>query len=217
MEDNIYNGYIINYNILIDYGFIKNDNIYTYTKYILDNRFKVIVIINNDKLSSKVIDAKLNEEYINYKRNDIGEFNTKVKNEYISILLDIRNNCFIKKYFLFSQANKIASYLKKEFNDEPNYLWHDTPFYGVYKVNNKWYAIIMNIPKNKLEGTSSELVEIINIKLPKELIEELLKKKGYYRAYHMNKKHWISIILNDTISNEEVLNLIKKSRELVKG
>jgi len=212
---NIFNGYIIDYSSLIKYGFILNNDTYYYKKNILNNRFLVEVYIKNDNLTSRVIDTKINEEYTNYKRSLVGYFSLLVKTEYENILLDIRNNCYIKKYFLFSQANRLASMLKNKYNDYPQYLWSDTPFYGVYKTNNKWYGIVMNIPLKKLEGTSDTLIEIINIKLPKEKINELLKKKGYYPAYHMNKKYWISIILNDTIPDNEILNLIEESRELV--
>ena len=69
----------------------------------------------------------------------------------------------------------------------------------------------MNIDNNKLDKKLNGEVEIINLKLEPSEIENLLKMDGFYPAYHMNKKSWISIILNDTISDEEILKLVEKS------
>ena len=69
----------------------------------------------------------------------------------------------------------------------------------------------MNLDKNKLYKKTNGEVEIIDIKLDPSEIEDLLKINGFYPAYHMNKKSWISIILNDTISDEKIMNLIDES------
>ena len=57
----------------------------------------------------------------------------------------------------------------------------------------------------------SFLSGIINIKIDPHEIEELLKADEFYPAYYMNKKSWISMILNNTISDENIMNLIEKS------
>ena len=79
------------------------------------------------------------------------------------------------------------------------------------KDSKKWYAIIMNVDKSKLDEKSNGEVEIIDIKLEPSEIADLLKLDGFYPAYHMNKKSWISIILNDTVSDIKIMKLIDKS------
>ena len=69
----------------------------------------------------------------------------------------------------------------------------------------------MNIDKSKLVESSTGEVEIIDIKLEPTEIEYLLKQNGFYPAYHMNKKNWITVILNNTISDEAIMGLIEKS------
>ena len=69
----------------------------------------------------------------------------------------------------------------------------------------------MNIDKSKLDPKQSGKVEVLNIKFAPEEILQLLKQKGFYPAYHMNKKSWISIVLNDTLNDNVILNLIDKS------
>ena len=69
----------------------------------------------------------------------------------------------------------------------------------------------MNLDKSKLDKKSTGEIEIINIKLEPHEIENLLKQDGFYPAYHMNKKNWITVILNNTISDENIMSLIDKS------
>ena len=56
----------------------------------------------------------------------------------------------------------------------------------------------------------------MNVKLPPDLINDLLKKEGFYKAYHMNKKYWISFILDDSIKDQELEELINISFTLTK-
>ena len=57
----------------------------------------------------------------------------------------------------------------------------------------------------------------INLKLNEDTITNLLNKKGYYKAYHMNKKKWITIILDDTVKDEEIIFYIQESYNLTQG
>lgn len=49
--------------------------------------------------------------------------------------------------------------------------------------------------------------------LPPEKVTQYLSYQGFYPAYHMNKKNWLSIILDETISDELILSLITESFE----
>ena len=64
------------------------------------------------------------------------------------------------------------------------------------KENGKWYALMMEILFSKLGIISDEIALILNVKISPEGKETLLQKEGVFEAYHMNKKHWISIALN---------------------
>ena len=54
-----------------------------------------------------------------------------------------------------------------------------------------------------------EIIEIINVKIDPSIKEELIKNNDIYEAYHMNKKSWISLKLDDTLSDELIKDLIK--------
>lgn len=212
MEKEIFKKSEIDTNKLIKYGFIKENNKYVYRKNILNNSFEIIIIVENNNVKGKIIDKEINEEYLSFRiENQVGEFVSKVRDEYISLLEDIKNKCTMTKSFIYNQSNRIAQKIKELYNDEPEFLWEDnTSAVFKNKNNKKWYGIIMNINKNKLDEEDKD-VEVLNIKLNEKLIEDLLKKKGFYKAYHMNKKYWISIILDDEVPDEEIINLIQES------
>lgn len=89
----------------------------------------------------------------------------------------------------------------------------DYPFEGDFDTtvlrhthSRKWYAIIMRVPRRKLGADSDETVDVVNLKLPTELYGSFTPADGVYPAYHMNKLHWISVILPDV--REETLSFL---------
>ena len=63
--------------------------------------------------------------------------------------------------------------------------------------NRKWYAIVMKISRRKFGFDSDEIIDVVNLKLPTELFGSFGKDQGVFPAYHMNKLHWISVLLPD--------------------
>ena len=51
--------------------------------------------------------------------------------------------------------------------------------------------------RRKFGFDSDETVEVVNLKLPVEMFGSFGKAEGVYPAYHMNKLHWISVLLPD--------------------
>ena len=200
---------------LLSFGFVKEGNIYKYSTKIMNDKFRVDIEVNEDVIHGKIYDLSTNDEYTNFRIEDFGAFSNTVREKYIEVLKNIRNNCFVSKYFIGSQSNRIANMIVKNFNCEPEFLWEKNPGYGVFRntPSDKWFAIIMNIDKSKVVSKSSGEVEVINVKSD-DNTEIYLKKKGIYPAYHMNKKSWITIILDDTLSDEEILNIISASYDL---
>lgn len=216
IENEIFKRTKINIDALIPYGFIKCENIYKYSKEFM-NSFRADIIINEQgNVTGKVYDLNDNYEYTNFRiENQIGEFASTIRTEYKNILIDIRKHCFENLYFLTEQANRISKKIIEIYHDEPEFAWTKFPGYGIFKnpSNEKWYGLIMNIDKSKLDKKSSKEVEVINVKLDSNKIEELLKKKGFYPSYHMNKKNWITIVLDDTLKDEEIMEYVRISHK----
>lgn len=82
--------------------------------------------------------------------------------------------------------------------------------------NRKWYAIVMKVPRRKFGFDSDEVIDVVNLKLPTEMFGSFGATDGVYPAYHMNKRHWISVLLHD--APEEVVQfLVSVSFEATKS
>ena len=109
---------------------------------------------------------------------------------------------------------ELFDWVKSEYGTLPEYQWAKFPRYAVLRNgDNKWYAVIMDIPKNKFDIDSDEVVDVLNVKADMMLIDMLVEKPGYYRAYHMNKNQWMSIFLDGSVPDEAIKNLIAESYE----
>ena len=63
--------------------------------------------------------------------------------------------------------------------------------------NRKWYALVMRVSRRKFGIDSDEVIDVVNLKLPTEMFGSFGASDGVYPAYHMNKLHWISVLLPD--------------------
>ena len=100
----------------------------------------------------------------------------------------------------------------------PDYPFDDWMELAVFRHadNKKWYAIVMRISRRKLGIDRDEIVDVVNLKLPTEMFGSFGVADGVYPAYHMNKLHWISVILPDA-PNDVVKFLVNASFEATKG
>ena len=214
MEYELFKKCIFDYSKLLNYGFKEENNIYYYDKYILDNNYKIRIVVENNNIKGKIYDLIFNDEYLNLNVDSNLSFNNKIKEEYIKVLKDIKVKCTKESLFVFKQSNEITNYIKRKYKVNPEFLWKKNPNNGVFrnKNNNKWFGIIISVSKDKLDlKYKQEEIEVINLKLDETMIKELIKMDGFYRAYHMNKKSWISIILDNTLDNEIIYSLIDQS------
>lgn len=127
--------------------------------------------------------------------------------------LKLGHPIMMENVFIFPQANRLADEIYNKYGDKPEFPWPEYPTFGVFKNpnNGKWYALVMALNVQKLDKKLTGEVEVMNIKLDPEKIKELHKEKGFYPAYHMNKKNWISILLNDTVPDKVLLTLLDES------
>ena len=61
----------------------------------------------------------------------------------------------------------------------------------------KWYAIMMRVSRRKFGFDCDEVIDVVNLKLPLEMFGSFGAAESVYPAYHMNKVHWISVLLSD--------------------
>lgn len=203
---------------LLKYGFKKSG-----TSYFLElnsstySNFKFEVSLSSNHLEIKCIDKELNEEYIPFNLSGThSETCVKLKEEITAYLTSIFNTAFaslnLNKLIIDYALTNLDSFIDRPFNKYPNYATFKR------KDNNKWFVILMEIPLNRLTKDKSELlVNVLNIKVDPNLIDMLIDNKNYYKAYHMNHKYWISVLINKDLQLEKLFKLIEKSFNLVKN
>lgn len=113
----------------------------------------------------------------------------------------------------------IFDYANKTYQSTPEYLWAKYPDYAVlrHSDNKKWYAVVMNVSKDKLGLEGTEEVDIMDIKCDPEMIGSLRMTKGIFAGYHMNKRNWISVLLDGSINESTIYSLLDMSFSLTEN
>ena len=207
----------INYDKLLKYGFLQKKNIYLYKAKIYDEQFEMCVTVENSKITSRLFDLLNGDEYILVDIQDSkGEFVGKVREEYENELKNIIEKCTIPNVFKSEQAKEVIKYIKDKYNDDLEYLWKKFPENAVWrnKKNKKWYGALLIISERKLELDSDKIIDIIDLRYPKDKIKEIINNKKIFAGYHMNKDNWITIKLDGSVKIEKIFELIDKSYNL---
>lgn len=105
-----------------------------------------------------------------------------------------------------------------EYSVEPEFPWGDSPDACIFRHydNRKWFAIIMTVRNSSLGLAEEGFHDVINVKIVPEEIYDLLKIDGILPAYHMNKKHWVSVLLDGTVNVDAINKLLDVSYGLTK-
>ena len=218
IEEKIFKRAKIDFTKLEAFGFQKRQKEWFLARTFMNETFRAEISVDTEgKISGNVYETDSNELYIPLRVEAMSEgFAGQVRKAYEDVLEEMRENCCDSHRFMERQTNRIAQKLTEKYGDKPVFPWEKYQGYGVFKhlKNNKWYVLIGNVEKKKLEKQSEGETEIANIKLPEEKVQNLWHKKGFYPAYHMNKKYWITIVLDDTLSDKEILTLIDESYHL---
>jgi len=220
IEENIFKRAIIDFAKLKKYGFEKSGNKWNYTKLFMNGDFEAAVTIDDKgHISGAVYEAATGEEFLPLRVENMEGFAGEVRTEYEKILENIKANCCRINYFSQPQANRLTEMIYKTYGDVPSFPWDKFDGYGIFRNpnNQKWYAAVMNIDKSKLDKKLSGEIEVVNIKLNEDKIQHLLPQNGFYPAYHMNKKSWITIVLDDSIKDEVLFALVEESHAFTTG
>lgn len=94
---------------------------------------------------------------------------------------------------------EFLSYCLNTYGTSPDYPFDEDFEAAVLRhgENRKWYALVMRVSRRKFGFDSDEVIDVVNLKLPVEMFGSFGAADGVYPAYHMNKFHWISVLLPD--------------------
>ena len=197
------------------YGFVENGEVWTYSCQILQGEFFMTVSITPDNVSFQVFDRETGDLYPQVHMESMrGSFVASVREACLEILYQIRKACFDVQDFICPQTKRIMAQVQEKYSNQLEYLWEKSPDTAVlrHEDNQKWYAVLMRIPWDRLDKAREGQVEAVNLK--HDQVADLLSQKGIYPAFHMNKRYWLSLALDDSLQDEEVLELIERSWNL---
>ena len=116
------------------------------------------------------------------------------------------------------KREEIYEYVKKQYGTVPEYLWKESPESAVLRhPNGKWYAVLMQVEKSKLGLEGDTKVDIIDVECDPDMVGLLTQTYGFLPGYHMNKKYWITMLLDGTVSEAKILDFLDMSYDLIDG
>ena len=197
-------------------GFATTDgNSYTMEQNVSNGSFNAIILlsISEQTLTVHLYDAATGEKYALFDMpSSHGAFVASLREEVQKIIDEISAKCFESK----DLKDDYIVWIKTYFGAEPDFPWSDTPEYCVFRCpNEKWFALIMKIKYRQLGLSGDEEVWVVNMKASQHKIPNLIDKKSIFPAWHMNKKHWITVLLTAVTDFNKLCELTQKSWELV--
>lgn len=206
------------------YGFQKQGDSYVLKKTFFNGDFLAILSVDaTGQLTGRVLDTMTQDDYDPlYQKNAQGAYVSRVRAAYIELLEDIAACCCRDVLFASPQANRLTEAILADFQVSPDFPWKGNSRYASYGAfrhasNRKWFALIMNVKRSVLtRDKDSRPINVLNIKIRPDEADTLHSVPGIYPAYHMNHRLWISIVLDDTLPDEKIMNLIRTSYQLTR-
>ena len=198
------------------FGFKEEADKLVYKKEILDSNFLIEIVFANNQLTIEVYDLEFDEIYSLFSVDSaVGETVQNIRESVEEILSSILG--------LVDKSEKISSevidYCNNKYGgNRVNPFKKHPDILALVNEKNKWYALFLDVDYNKLNKNTdiTTKVKILNVKYPTDKILEIIDNKNIFPAYHMNKKHWISIVIDKNIKLETIKELIDISYSLVK-
>lgn len=213
-DSDFFEGKTINFQKLLAYGFRPEGEIYSYQRQLLDGQFLFLIQIRKGKVCTELIDAVTKEPYIlHLVEESSGEFVGSVRKEYSAVLKEIAALCFDAYEFKQKATKNLLEIVKERYGSEPEYLWEKFPGNAVLrrKDNGKWYGAILTVERKKLGLNEAGQTEILDVRADPEEAALLIDRKRIFAGWHMNKKHWISLLLDGTVDENELLERLEES------
>ncbi len=203
------------------FGFTEEDGRFVYASDFANGDFHALIEVAHDgAVSGRVFDKLNDEEYLQLRSESYGgAYVSSVRAAYEELLLKIADGCFTDIPFASEQANGIAAEIYKRYSVKPDFPWDKEPYHtaGVFRHTDsgKWFGLIMNVRRGVLTKDGDDTpVDVMNLKVDPVKAQDVLKIPGVYPAYHMNHKQWISVALDGTLTDEDVMELVGTSFDL---
>lgn len=113
---------------------------------------------------------------------------------------------------------ELAAYLTDTYNATGEQLFARYPSFHVFRHhgNQKWFAVIMDIPMKNLGLSGDREISVVNLKCDTRMIGSFREEPGIFPGWHMNKAHWLSVALDGTVEDDKIKFLVDMSYELTR-
>ncbi len=212
--DYVHNKFALNKLKLKKYGFSQSEGGYFLEKQLPVEGFVAKVKIDDKTFVIDIFDTEAQSDYFltNVEQAE-GSFVGGLKKQVFDLRDDIVSNCFSS----FSVKEKVIDFMKSRFDSDAEFPWEDENIIFRVKSSTKWFALIMTIPAERLGLKSKELVDVLNLKHDPLDMQNLYDGKNIFPAYHMNKIHWLTILLDKNIDFAKIMKLVCESYDLVEN
>ncbi len=220
IEDGIFEKCRFNIKRGLEFGFVSVNGRYFYRRDFMDGNFSAEIFVEKSgEISFRVIDTMTNEEYAPlHIESHTGGYVNSLREKYLLLLEKISEGAFDKVNFIFPQSNRITKEIYKTYGIAPDFPWNQKQYssYGTFRHidTRKWFALIMDVKWSVLNVVDDGKVDIINLKIDPLEGDAIRKINGVYPGYHMNHKNWVSIVLNDTLSDDTIMKFVEDSFRL---
>lgn len=181
------------------------------------SEFDVIISCRSGtSLTAQVFDKATGDRYSLFDMPGArGAFIGKMREQVQKLIDEFRTACFEEQ----DLHEKYISYLASHYGVQPDFPWDDSPDACVFRCpNSKWFALMMKIKYKQLGlGSGDEEVWVVNLKHDADDIPDVVDRRSIFPAWHMNKKHWITVLLTAVTDFEKLCELTQRSFELVGG
>lgn len=200
---------------LLSYGFIKSGDGYVFERHLEGYPFFIRIAIQGLDMTCQLMDDSLFEEF---EAVDASLF----PNPYVASLdevyqkeIDSVLDACMKK--VKNQTERIVEYISLRYQDEPEFLWKKFPEDSIVrrKDNRKWYGLFLLVEAGKLQLDGDVFYPLLDLRGE----EAQIKKEDnrlFFPGYHMNKKHWYFVVLDERMDDEKIQELIDVSYRLAK-
>ena len=199
------------------YGFCRKVDDLVYKTPIVSGQLRLELTLKKDgALFCRIFDTDFGDEYILHKIPDAdGAFVGQVREEYEKIISDVLEKCFDGQKKFCGQLLEIREYLLEKYGTPLEFPWDDENAIVRRNDNKKWYAAFLSVNAKKIGLPIDRPVKIMNVKADPKKIESAIDGRCFFPAYHMNKKHWITLLLDDELDISEIKRWIDESCKLV--
>lgn len=113
-------------------------------------------------------------------------------------------------------TSELITYVSETYGAIPEYLWPDYPQTFIFRHanNQKWFGVVMDVERAKLGLPGDGKVFLIDVKTGPIIGGSYLGQPGIIKAWHMNKNHWLGILLDGSAADQTLKELLDVSFSL---